>query len=133
MVVDTSAVIAIFLSEPDMNVLAERIAVDDSPMMSVANILECSMVLRARKLVSDTDAEAWLDAFLAASSIRPMLVSQEQVVLARQAHRLYGKGTGHKAQLNFGDCFAYALAKALDVPLLYKGADFAHTDLRRAF
>lgn len=131
-VIDSSAVIAIYLGEPELAAMAARIAADDNPTMSVANVLECSMVIRARKVVSDDEAEAWLDAFVAAANIRTAPVDEQQVRLARQAHRTYGKGMGHPAQLNFGDCFAYALAKSLDAPLLFKGADFAHTDIRRA-
>ena len=65
-------------------------------------------------------------------ALRVIDVDGNQIVIAREAHLRYGKGLGHPAQLNFGDCFSYALAKSLDVPLLYKGDDFAKTDIKSA-
>lgn len=73
-----------------------------------------------------------LDTFLNAADIAIEAVTPEQAVIARLAFRDFGKGSGHPARLNFGDCFAYALAKAFDDELLFKGSDFSHTDVRRA-
>ena len=73
-----------------------------------------------------------LDLFLARAKIEVEPVTEEQVQVARKAWRRYGKGSGHVARLNFGDCFSYALAKSLGEELLYKGADFAHTDVAHA-
>jgi ribonuclease VapC len=131
-VVDTSSVVAIFRQENDATRHAQAIGDDDQPRMSAANVLETSMVLRGLKQISAAEAERWLDEFLRAATIQIDPVTSEQTDLARQAHVRFGKGGGHVAQLNFGDCFAYALAKVLDAPLLFKGEDFPHTDLKSA-
>lgn len=131
-VIDSSAVVAIFRQEPDAAGHARRIGEDDQPVMSAANVLETSIVLRGLKRIPSDVAELWLDEFLTAAAIQVEPVTAAQTDLARQAHARFGKGGGHAAQLNFGDCFAYALAKALDVPLLFKGADFVHTDVTPA-
>jgi len=73
-----------------------------------------------------------LDAFLAANNITIEAVTSTQARIARDAYRDFGKGSGHAAQLNFGDCLTYALAKEMDEPLLFKGHDFGHTDLKTA-
>lgn len=131
-VVDSSAVIAIYLGEEDAGRYAEAIEMDDAPAISVANVLECSIVLRARKAKGDAAAEQWLNEFIRLSKMDVHDVDRPQLTIARAAHQTYGKGTGHGAALNFGDCFAYALAKALDAPLLFKGDDFSRTDIRSA-
>ncbi len=131
-VLDTSAVVAIFRQEPDAGRFALAIAEDDQPRLSAANLLETTLILRGLKAVSPRDAETWLDEFLGVASIEVEAVTPEQAGLARQAHARFGKGTGHPAQLNFGDCFAYGLAKSLGAPLLFKGGDFAQTDLAAA-
>jgi ribonuclease VapC len=131
-VVDTSSVVAIFRQEDDAARHAQAIGDDEEPRMSAAGVLETSMVLRGLKQISAAEAERWLDEFLRAGTIQIDPVTSDQTALARQAHMRFGKGTGHVAQPNFGDCFAYALAKALDAPLLFKGADFPHTDIKRA-
>ena len=131
-VVDTSAIVAIFKVEADAQQLAQAIERDPAPVMSAASVMECSIVIRAAKLLADAEAEVWLDEMLGRARIDVRPVTAEQLVIARAAHVRFGKGTGHPAQLNFGDCFAYALAKAMDVPLLYKGDDFARTDIRSA-
>lgn len=128
-VVDSSAVIAIYLAESNAYEYATAIENDADPIISAATVVECSIVMRGRKARSDADAENWLDAFLATGGIDVRDVTLQHVALAREAHRAYGKGSGHPAQLNFGDCFSYALAKSLRVPLLYKGNDFSHTDI----
>ena len=128
-VVDTSAIIAILKVEPDAELLAQAIERDSTPLISAVSVMECSIVMRAAKLLSDSDAEARLDRMLTGAGMQIRDVTAEQLAIARTAHIQYGKGTGHPAQLNFGDCFAYALAKAMDVPLLYKGDDFSKTDI----
>ena len=128
-VVDSSAVVAIFLQQPDAARHARCIADDDQPLMSAANVLETSIVLRTLKRISPDEADGWLDEFLAAAEITVEPVTVEQSRLARAAHARYGKGGGGPAQLNLGDCFAYAMAKAMDAPLLFKGDDFGHTDV----
>ncbi len=97
--------------------------------MSVATFLETSIVVDARR---DPISSTALDEFCKECGIKFVPVDETQVRVAREAYRNYGKGSGHKARLNFGDCFAYALAKATDESLLYKGDDFSKTDVASA-
>jgi ribonuclease VapC len=129
-VIDSSAVIAIFRQENDAAHYARCIASDDDPIMSAANILETSIVLRGLKKIAPDKAERWLDEFIETAGIRIEPVTQEQTRAARLAHLRFGKGTGHAAALNYGDCFSYGLAKEMNVPLLCKGNDFPQTDIR---
>jgi ribonuclease VapC len=131
-VVDSSAVIAIFRQEDDAARFAQRIAADDDPIMSAANIVETSIVLRGLKTIAPDKAERWLDDFIETAGIRIEPVTQDQARTARSAHLRFGKGTGHGAALNYGDCFAYGLAKAVEAPLLSKGNDFKLTDITMA-
>jgi ribonuclease VapC len=128
-VVDSSAVIAIFRQEEDAGDYARRIAADDEPVMSAANLVETSIVLRGLKRIAPEKAERWLDDFMKVAGIRIEPVTPDQAQAARAAHLQFGKGTGHSAALNHGDCFAYALAKIMDAPLLCKGNDFPPTDI----
>jgi ribonuclease VapC len=128
-VVDSSAVIAIFRQEEDAEDYARSIATDDDPVMSAANLVETSIVLRGLKKIAPEKAERWLDDFMKAAGIRIEPVTLDQTHAARAAHLQFGKGTGHGAALNYGDCFAYALAKAMDASLLCKGNDFPLTDI----
>jgi ribonuclease VapC len=128
-VIDSSAVIAIFRQEDDAPRYARCIATDDDPIMSAANILETSIVLRGLKKIPPEKAERWLDEFIETAGIRIEPVTQEQARAARSAHLRFGKGTGHDAALNYGDCFSYALAKEMNAPLLCKGNDFPKTDI----
>lgn len=97
--------------------------------MSVANYLEVTCVLENRKNVF---VSKYLDAFFDETNIQLMPVTVTQIKIAREAFRDFGKGSKSKAKLNFGDCFAYALAKEIKEPLLFKGNDFIHTDVRAA-
>lgn len=128
-VIDSSAIIAIFRQEEDAEDYARSIAADDDPVMSAANLVETSIVLRGLKQIVPARAERWLDDFMKAADIRIEPVTTEQAQVARSAHLQFGKGTGHSAALNYGDCFAYALAKVMDAPLLCKGNDFPSTDI----
>jgi ribonuclease VapC len=128
-VVDSSAIIAIFRQEDDAEDYARGIATDDDPVMSAANLVETSIVLRGLKKVAPEKAERWLDDFIRAAGIRIEPVTLDQAQAARSAHLQFGKGTGHRAALNYGDCIAYALAKAMDASLLGKGNDFRLTDI----
>lgn len=127
-VVDSSAIIAIFREEEDAAHYARLIASDDDPVISAANIVEVSIVLRGLKNISADRAERWLDEFVEAAGIRIEPVTPDHTRIARSAHVRFGKGTGHGAGLNYGNCFAYGLAKAMDAPLLCKG-DFPLTDI----
>ena len=128
-VVDSSAVIAIFRQEHVADDYARRIATDDDPVMSAANLVEISIVLRGLKKIAPQKAERWLDDFIETAGIRIEPVTRDQAGAARSAHLRFGKGTGHGAALNYGDCFAYGLAKAMNAPLLCKGRDFPLTDI----
>lgn len=125
MVVDTSALVAILQGEPERRAFNEAIAAADSVLVSVASFVEASIVIEARY---GADGLLDLDRFLQQARIELTVVDLEQGRLARDAFRQFGKGR-HPAGLNFGDCFAYALAAALGHPLLYKGDDFSKTDV----
>jgi ribonuclease VapC len=128
-IIDTSALIAIILNEPERGDFEECIAAAAQPQLSAASYLEVGVVVDARR---DPKRSRILDSYLAAAEIAIEPVTAEQAVVARQAYRDFGRGSGHRANLNFGDCFAYALAKVNDEALLFKGDDFIHTDIRPA-
>lgn len=98
--------------------------------MSAASIVETSIVLRGLKRIPPDKAERWLDEFIETAGIRIEPVTPEQARAARSAHLRFGKGTGHEAALNYGDCFTYALATEMNAPLLCKGNDVPLTDVR---
>ena len=125
MVIDTSALIAILQDEPERRILNEAIEAAESCAMSTGSFLETSMVIESRY---GPDGTRDLDLFISKARITPTSVDADQAYVARDAFRRYGKGR-HPAGLNFGDCFAYALAKMLDEPLLFKGKDFVLTDI----
>ena len=129
MIVDSSVLIAILTGEPDAEGLNDALSGAVKPMLSVANYLEAAIVLDRHRSPGPGEK---LDRYLAAATVELADVSASQVRIARAAYRNFGKGSGHSAGLNFGDCFAYALAIERDEPLLYKGDDFKHTDVRSA-
>lgn len=123
--VDTSAIIAILAQERGYERHVQAIAAASGTVMSVASLLEVAMVWSSRQ----PDAPASLpDRLLAKLGIGLVDVTAHQIMLAREAFLRFGKGR-HPAGLNFGDCFSYALAKSLDVPLLFRGDDFGRTDI----
>jgi len=128
-VVDTSAIVAILRQESGAAAFAECLGADDHPCMSAGTLLEASIVLRTIDKKTTAIADLELDRFVSEAAIEIMDVTVDLANGARAAHARYGKGMGHPAQLNFGDCFSYALAKSLNVPLLYKGNDFSRTDI----
>ena len=128
MVVDSSALLAVFFLEPEAGRFVAAMRAAPRPLISAANLLETSIVLDARV---QADASAELDQFIADVGLEVEPVTRAQVEIARRAYRLWGKGY-HPAALNFGDCFAYALAKTMGLPLLYKGDDFPQTDIQPA-
>lgn len=128
MIVDSSAILAILLCEPDSEPLLDAILEAPRVRMSVANWLEAGMVMDRR---GTPVAASRFDDFIREARIELTPVSPAQATLARGAHRMFGRGV-HPARLNFGDCFAYALAKDAHEPLLFKGADFAQTDIEPA-
>ncbi len=125
MIVDTSAVLAILFHEDDAPQYAQAIATADTCRMSAANFLEVAINVDNR---GGPDAGRQLDVLLDRAQIDIEPVTLEQVRMARQAYVDYGKGN-HPAGLNFGDVFAYALAKSTGEPLLFKGNDFSQTDI----
>jgi len=127
MVIDTSAVLAILQDEPERRTFNEAIEASDSRSFSVASLVETSIVIDARH---GAEGVRHLDRFLDRADVAVIAVDLEQGKLARQAFSRFGKGR-HAAALNFGDCFAYALAQVLGEPLLYKGEDFSRTDISR--
>lgn len=129
MIVDSSALIAILRDEADGEALLEAIVDAPEAAISVAGLLESGIVARA---IAGDAAEAELDALVARLRVRPVPVDLRQAEFARMAYRTYGRASGHPAKLNFGDCFAYALAKATGRSLLFKGADFTLTDIEPA-
>ena len=128
MILDTSALVAILFQEPEAEDFARLILAADICRLSVANHLELAIVLERQ---ARPDAARQAEAFLRAAAIVVEPVTLQQGALARQAYYDFGRGR-HRARLNFGDCFAYALAKAMDEPLLFKGRDFVQTDVRVA-
>jgi ribonuclease VapC len=128
MILDTSALVAVLYGEPEERDFVERIRAADVCRISVANHVELSMVVESQL---GPDGARQADAFLRRAGVVVEPVTIEQGDLARQAFFDFGEGR-HKAALNFGDCFAYALARATGKALLFKGDDFALTDIRRA-
>jgi len=125
MVIDSSAIFAILLNEPERMVFLDRIMSAKSASLSAVTLLECRIVA-LRRTGLDWDAE--LSGLLQRLPLGVIAFDNEQSVLAAEAFRVFGKGR-HKASLNFGDCISYALAKVRGEPLLYKGDDFANTDI----
>jgi ribonuclease VapC len=125
MVVDSSALLAIMFLEPEAQRFTQLIQASRAPLLSAVNFLEASILVESRRGIAKRDL---FDTFVAESGIRLQPVTRAQAVIARDAYRRFGKGN-HPAGLNFGDCFAYALAKERNLPLLFKGEDFARTDL----
>jgi len=125
-ILDTSAVVAILRDEDDALEFAEAIQRFSRRRISAANFVEAAAVIESSR---DPVSSRRFDDFMRVADIEIVPVSRTQAELARAAYRDFGKGSGHPAALNFGDCFAYALAKEADEPLLFKGKDFAHTDV----
>ncbi len=129
MVIDSSALLAILQDEPERRALVEVIESADRRCLSVVNLVEASIVLETRR---GPDAARLLDTLVERAGIEVVGVDLEQGALARRAFARYGKGR-HSAGLNFGDCFAYALAQVLGDSLLFKGNSFNKTDVAPAF
>ena len=129
MIVDTSALIAVVNTEPGFEQFAAVLVAAPTVRLSAATLLESSIVTDGRR---NPVLSARFDELLAELAVVVLPVTEAQARIARQAYRDYGRGSGHPAQLNLGDCFAYALAKDRGETLLYKGDDFIHTDIRSA-
>jgi ribonuclease VapC len=129
MIVDTSALIAILRDERDAMSYAQAIAEAATRRISAASYVETAAVIDGSR---DPIASRRLDDLLREARFVIEPVTEAQARIAREAYRDFGRGSGHPARLNFGDCFAYALARAMNEPLLFKGDDFIHTDLTPA-
>jgi len=125
MIIDTSALVAILDQEPEADRIARAIAAASDRMLSAANLVEAGMVMQARR---GDEGLRDLDLLLAKLKIEIIPFTAKQAEIARKAFRRYGRGR-HGAKLNFGDCFAYALANDEQAPLLFKGDDFGQTDV----
>jgi ribonuclease VapC len=129
MIVDMSALIAIIKMEPEAASFANAMEKAGTLRISAATLLEAFIVVDGYRIPK---LSARLDEIVDYPKIVIEPVTVEQAKIARQAYRDYGKGSGHRANLNFGDCFTYALAREKREPVLWKGDDFVHTDLRPA-
>jgi ribonuclease VapC len=125
MVIDRSALLAVLLNEPNAAPIAQLIETNSPRLLSAANLLETSMVIESRK---GEPGGRELDLLLYRADIEILAFDLDQAEIARMAWRRFGKGR-HPAGLNYGDCFAYALAKSRRLPLLYVGNDFSQTDI----
>lgn len=125
MIVDSSVAAAICLGEPDAAVFIDILEFAEPMRMSAGTYVEAAAVLDLRRPGS-------FDVFIRGLGLEIVPFDMEQAELARSAYRLFGRGSGHPAGLNFGDCFSYALARHANEPLLFKGQDFSHTDVTPA-
>ena len=128
MIVNSSALLAVVLHEPDLDRYLDAMLAADRRRMSAANWFEAAMVVESR---GDPTGRARFDEFVRLADIELVPVSIGQAQAAREAWRMFGRGR-HDARLNFGDCFAYALARTEGQPLLFKGGDFTLTDIEPA-
>ena len=126
MIVDSSAVVAILLAAPEAAACAKAIENSPDRRISAVNYVEAAIVIDGR---GDPMASARFDDLLREASIDIEPVDEIQAKFAREAYRTFGRGSGHPARLNLGDCFAYALARRRGEALLFKGNDFVHTDI----
>lgn len=130
MIVDSSAIVAMLFEESGYESLREKLLfADRRPRMASASFLETAIVIDRK---GDITSSRKLDDLLVEARIELVAFMPEHAKLARDAYREYGKGSGHPAKLNFGDCVAYAMARAERQPLLFVGDDFAHTDIEAA-
>jgi ribonuclease VapC len=126
MIIDTSAIVAILRDEPEAMSCAQAIAGAKSRRVSAVNYVEAAAVIDGSR---NPITSRRFDELFREAALRIEPVTEVQARIAREAYRDFGKGSGHEAALNFGDCLAYALAKAMGEPILFKGNDFRHTDL----
>ena len=129
MIIDTSAIVAILRSEPEAALMAEAIEGARTRRVSAVNYVEAAAVMDGSR---DAIVSRRFDEFLREARLVIESVTAAQARIAREAYRDFGKASGHPAGLNLGDCFAYALAKEMNEPILFKGEDFGKTDLASA-
>jgi ribonuclease VapC len=129
MIVDSSALVAVAKRESDWELIAARMDKSEPLCLSAVSYLETAIVLDGLR---NPVVSGRLDALIQDMKIAVEPVTMEQAQIARDAYRNFGKSSGHRANLNFGDCFSYALARVKREPILFKGDHFEHTDLRSA-
>ena len=129
MIVDSSALIAILHNEPEAKAFAEAVEESSICRISAATFVEAAAVVDGSR---NPVLSRRFDDLIRDAEMKIEPVTEAQAWIAREAYRDYGKGSGHPAKLNFGDCFAYALARETGEPLLFKGDDFTHTDVTGA-
>jgi ribonuclease VapC len=127
-IIDTSVIVALIHAEPEADLFRQWISQADTRRISAATYVEAAAVVDGRH---DPRLSAALDHALATMRIEIVPFTPHQASLARDAYQRFGRGSGHPARLNMGDCFAYALARDLGEPLLYKGQDFVLTDIEQ--
>jgi ribonuclease VapC len=132
MFVDASAIVAILTREPEADALADVLETARSPITSPIAIFEAALGICRKRHASVEEAEADVREFLGMAAIRAVSITEREAETALAAFSRYGKGRGHPAQLNLGDCFAYAVAKNHRTALLFKGDDFSKTDIASA-
>jgi ribonuclease VapC len=126
-VVDTSALVSIYVPEDDAPALRQVLAAAEPILIPASCLVEFSLLWRLAR-----DRHRWLSELLDRLSIELVPIDRAVAEIAAEAAERYGRGSRHPARLNFGDCLSYAVAKHLDAPLLYKGDDFIHTDIKSA-
>lgn len=127
MIVDTSAVIAVLLDEPEGERFAQAMIGAESVQMSAATYVECAIVVDRRTAPA---GRIRFDRLIRILGIQIVPLTASQAEVAREAYRRFGRGSGHRARLNLGDCYSYALAADSGDPLLFKGEDFSATDIQ---
>jgi ribonuclease VapC len=132
MFIDASAIVAVLTREPDADVLADLLEQARAPITSPIAVFEAALGVCRKRHASVEEAEADVRAFLDLARVRVVGITDKETTTALKAFARYGKGRGHPAQLNLGDCFAYAVATTYRTSLLFKGDDFGKTDVRSA-
>ena len=132
MMIDASAFVAVLTDEPEGPALSERLSGARTPLTTPIALFEAALGIARKRSLPPFDARAVLDELVELVGITEVPITPEIGERAIEAFAAYGKGTGHPAQLNLGDCFAYAAARVHRAPLLFKGEDFARTDIPRA-
>jgi ribonuclease VapC len=128
-IVDTSALVAILREEPEGPAFVRAIERTETRRLSAVSYMEAAIVIDSAR---DPVVSRRFDEFVQIAGLKIEPVTEAQARIARDAYRDFGRGSGHPAKLNFGDCFSYALARSRGEPLLFKGEDFVHTDVARA-
>lgn len=127
--VDASVIVSMVTGEQDADQLAAKLDQHDDRLFCAVGLWEATLAIARKRTLAVAEAADAARTLLADLGCRMVSIDQAEARFAIEAHRRYGKGTGHRAKLNMGDCFAYGCAKANDAALLYKGDDFVHTDL----